>query len=204
MLFTPYTSFHTYRDPQAHYADCVHLQEDSVKAKRRLAIDSAIELANDIQVDGDQTQQILIANRHLGAKSAPASEISALRDSLGEIAAIVWSLPGAKSKPVVEALNSQLRHCQISPHLLTHDGSPLHIHWTAADASFRERVLVDVLMTLVAVVSEHGIEQFGRCDASGCERVFFDHTTNRTRRFCSDAKCASRTHTAAHRKRLKP
>ncbi len=182
----------------------MHLQGDSVKAKRRLAIDSAIELANDIQVDGDQTRQILVANRHLGAKTAHANEINALRVSLGEIAAIVWSLPDAKPGPVVDALNSQLRRCDIAPHLVAHDGSPLHIHWTADDASFQQRVLVDIVMTLVAVVSEHGIEQFGRCDATECDRVFFDHTTNRARRFCSDAKCASRTHTAAHRQRSKP
>ncbi|MEO6571207.1 MAG: CGNR zinc finger domain-containing protein [Ilumatobacteraceae bacterium] len=31
--------------------------------------------------------------------------------------------------------------------------------------------------------------------------MFYDATKNRSRRFCSDPRCASRTHTAAHRAR---
>ncbi|MGL4297698.1 MAG: CGNR zinc finger domain-containing protein, partial [Candidatus Neomicrothrix subdominans] len=46
-----------------------------------------------------------------------------------------------------------------------------------------------------------GTARFGQCDASGCDWLFYDATRNRSRRFCSDPRCASRTHTADHRAR---
>ena len=37
--------------------------------------------------------------------------------------------------------------------------------------------------------------------SSLCDHLFYDATRNGSRRFCSDPRCASRTHTADHRAR---
>ena len=84
---------------------------------------------------------------------------------------------------------------------MTHDGAPLHIHWTPSTATFDDQVIADILMALAQEVCDHGTTRFGRCAATDCDHLYYDATRNGSRRFCSDPRCASRTHTADHRAR---
>jgi len=68
-------------------------------------------------------------------------------------------------------------------------------------ASFDDQVIADMLMAICFDVCEHGTTRFGVCAAADCEHLFYDATRNGSRRFCSDPRCASRTHTAEHRAR---
>ena len=119
-------------------------------------------------------------------------------------AAIIETLPDAALADAVAGVNAELSACPLAPALVAHDGAALHIHWSGANASFGVQVVADVLMALAQTLCEHGTERFGRCAAEGCQRLFFDATKNRSRRFCSDPRCASRTHTAQHRARQRP
>ena len=67
--------------------------------------------------------------------------------------------------------------------------------------TFDDQVMADFLMALANELCDNGTKRFGRCAADDCDRLFYDTSRNGSRRFCSDPRCASRTHTADHRKR---
>lgn len=107
----------------------------------------------------------------------------------------------ATSTAVVSWINERLAELEITPSLTAHDGAGLHIHWTTATAAFDEQVIADFLMALGQEICDHGTMRFGICGATDCNHLFYDATRNGSRRFCSNPRCASRTHTAAHRAR---
>jgi predicted RNA-binding Zn ribbon-like protein len=127
--------------------------------------------------------------------------MQAFADRCLPLARLATSLPGADLTETVTSVNGSLESSAIAPSLSAHDGFALHIHWTSPTTPFAHQVAVDLLMALAQTLCDHGVERFGRCAAEACEHVFYDSTKNRSRRFCSDPKCASRTHTAAHRAR---
>jgi predicted RNA-binding Zn ribbon-like protein len=190
----------------------MHVNAESLDAEVRLTVDAATELANVLAGEPlpeiehldrlAQLRAVLAAHDFLRARDATAAEMSALADRLLSVSRLVRSLPGAPLHDAVGSVNAELEAAAIAPSLSAHDGYPLHIHWTAPSTPFAHQVAVDLLMAVAQTLCDHGTERFGRCAAGDCERVFYDATKNRSRRFCTDPRCASRTHTAAHRARL--
>ena len=189
----------------------MHVNADSLDAEVRLTVDAATELANvmagealpDVEhLDRSaQLRRVLSDHDFVRAGGATEAEMSALADRMLSIARLIRTLPGAALADAVDAVNAELEAAAIAPSLSAHDGFPLHIHWTAPSTPFAHQVAVDLLMAVAQTLCDHGTERFGRCAADDCDRVFFDTTKNRSRRFCTDPRCASRTHTAAHRAR---
>ncbi len=185
----------------------MHVRADSLDEEVRVTVDAATAIANELTVEhaeaasAESVRAVLAEHDFLRAQSASAAELGELIDRCRPIARLIRSLPGADLAEAVESVNHQLSACAIAPSLSAHDGFALHIHWTNADSPFAHRVAVDLLMAVAQTLCDHGVDRFGRCAAEGCERVFFDTTKNRSRRFCDDSRCASRTHTAAHRAR---
>ncbi len=196
----------------------MHVRTDSLDEEIGTTVDATMELANLLAGHGvepavvpanevaltalpEQLRAVLVEHDFLRAERATSEEVGALADRLVSIGRIVRSLPGSDLAPAVAALNGQLEACAIAPSLSAHDGFALHIHWTGPNTPFAHQVAVDLLMALAQTLCDHGTGRFGRCAADDCERVFYDTTKNRSRRFCSDPRCASRTHTAAHRAR---
>ena len=188
-----------------------HVNADSLETEVRLTVDAATELANVLageplpDIEGldrsAQLRRVLADHDFRRADVATDAEMSSLADRLLSIVRLVRSLPGAALAEAVTAVNAELDAAAIAPSLSAHDGFPLHIHWTASNTPFAHQVAVDLLMAIAQTLCDHGTERFGRCAADDCERVFYDATKNRSRRFCTDPRCASRTHTAAHRAR---
>lgn len=190
----------------------MYVRSDNLDEEVRITTDTVVALVNgpidgddadggDGPVDPEWVRQVLVEHEFVRAAEASVAEIAELVDRIGPIARLVRALPDAVLAEAVESLNHQLRACAIAPSLSAHDGSALHIHWTGAESPFAHQVVVDLLMALAQVLCDHGTDRFGRCGADGCDRVFHDTTKNRSRRFCDDPRCASRTHTAAHRAR---
>lgn len=198
----------------------MHVNADSLEAEVRLTVDAATELANvlageplpgaggdDGREAGAETdtlgrlRRVLADHDFLRARDASEAELSAFADRMRSVARLVRALPGAPLPNAVAAVNAELEAAAIAPSLSAHDGFPLHIHWTAPNTPFAHQVVVDLLMAIAQTLCDHGTERFGRCAAGDCDRVFYDSTKNRSRRFCADPRCASRTHTAAHRAR---
>ena len=181
------------------------VRADSLDEELRVTIDAAMELANAI-ADGDadlakRLQAVLVDHDFVRARTASPAELDAFVDRSVPLGRIFTSLPELELVDAVTMVNGALESCAIAPSLSSHDGFALHIHWTSDTTPFAHQVAVDLLMGLAQTLCDHGVERFGRCAAAGCEHVFYDSTKNRSRRFCSDQRCASRTHTAAHRAR---
>lgn len=190
----------------------MHVHADSLDDEVRVTVDAATELANVVAGEPlpevrrlelrEQLRQVLIAHDFVRARGASAAELDAFADRMVPLSRLVHVLPGGQLPAVVEAVNAQLEAAAIAPSLNSHDGLALHIHWTPPSTPFAHQVAVDLLMAVAQTLCDHGTDRFGRCAADDCDRVFFDTTKNRSRRFCADPRCASRTHTAAHRARL--
>ncbi len=178
----------------------MHIRADSLDEEIRVTVDAGVELTNEMVANGD-LRAVLVEHDFIRAGRATASDVDELRRRFRSVRAIIETLPDIEPTVAVDLVNAQLRRCSIAPSLSAHDGFALHIHWTGDETSFGRRVVVDVLMALAQTLCDHGTDRFGRCAAEGCERLFYDATKNRSRRFCSDSRCASRTHTAEHRAR---
>ena len=137
------------------------------------------------------------------AKKASAASVARLGERLLELVSLVRSLPDLEVVPASELINEELTELAIAPSVVEHDGVGPHLHWTPATATFDDQVLADMLMAVAQELCDNGTIRFGRCGAEDCEDIFYDGTRNRSRRFCDDPRCASRTHTADHRARQK-
>ena len=187
------------------------MRADSLADEVRVTVDAVTELANVVageplpeleQLDRrGQLRSVLIAHDFVRARDAADAEVDAFADRMVPLARLVRSLPGGTLSDVVDAVNAQLEAAAIAPSLSSHDGFALHIHWTPPTTPFAHQVVVDLLMAVAQTLCDDGTARFGRCAADDCDRVFYDATKNRSRRFCADPRCASRTHTAAHRAR---
>ena len=174
----------------------------------RLTIEALVDLVNamaDASSDPDSgpvdVRQLLHDHRFSRASGASAAAIDRVDERVGSMVDTLRRLPGARPEPTVAWINERLAGIHITPSLTDHDGAELHIHWTPASATFDDQVVADFLMALAQEMSDHGTTRFGSCAATDCDHLFYDVTRNGSRRFCADPRCASRTHTADHRKR---
>jgi hypothetical protein len=174
----------------------------------RLTIEALVDLANalaDAAADPDggdvDVRALLHDHRFSRAAGASTAAIDRVEQRVGSMVGRLVELPGAEPEPTVAWINAQLSGIHITPSLTDHDGADLHIHWTPDAATFDDQVVADFLMALAQEVCDHGTTRFGRCAASDCDHLFYDVTRNGSRRFCADPRCASRTHTADHRRR---
>lgn len=173
----------------------------------RLTLEALVDLLNALADDDDADEpdtdirELLHRHDFARARSAPAADIANVESRTRRMADTLRSLPDAEPSSVTSWINHELAGIHITPSLTEHDGAGLHIHWTPESASFDDQVIADVLMALSQEVCDHGTTRFGICAASDCAHLFFDATRNGSRRFCSDPRCASRTHTADHRAR---
>jgi hypothetical protein len=170
-------------------------------AEVRLTIEGAVDLVNALRSGEHDTRALL--HRHAFSRALAASdlEIQRLDTRFSELLDRFESIPDAPETETVEWVNAEIDRLLISPSMVVHEGAPLHIHWTPSTAGFDDQVIADVMMALAHELCDHGVRRFGRCAAADCEHLYYDATRNGSRRFCSDPRCASRTHTAEHRAR---
>lgn len=96
--------------------------------------------------------------------------------------------------------NRIFRDCDARPHLVRHDGFDWHLHGAAAGAPLADAIIVHAAMAFVDLVRVDDTARCKRCGDDRCDRMFFDQSRNRSRRFCSTT-CQSRTNVAAFRAR---
>jgi predicted RNA-binding Zn ribbon-like protein len=172
----------------------------------RLTLEAMVDLVNalaDVRDTGGtaDVRELLSDHGFTRAGSASAASIGRVDARVRAMVDTLQSLPTAAPEPTVAWINAQLADLHITPSVTDHDGAGLHIHWTPASARFDEQVVADILMALAQEICDHGTDRFGTCAAADCNHLFYDATRNGSRRFCSDPRCASRTHTADHRAR---
>ncbi|GAA1421751.1 CGNR zinc finger domain-containing protein [Agrococcus citreus] len=101
---------------------------------------------------------------------------------------------------VATLVNRVFREAEARPHLVRHDDHDWHLHGLPAGAPIADAIVVDAAMAFVDLVRADDTARCKRCGDSRCDRMFFDQSRNRSRRFCSTT-CQSRTNVAAFRAR---
>jgi predicted RNA-binding Zn ribbon-like protein len=96
-------------------------------------------------------------------------------------------------------LNSMLAAHPAHPYLAKEDGV-WRLHHHPADAPLVPMYTSICAEGMARMIGSGYADRFGICDASNCNRVFFDNSKNGTRRFCS-VTCQNRVKTAAFRLR---
>ncbi|MDY7099730.1 MAG: CGNR zinc finger domain-containing protein [Actinomycetota bacterium] len=167
----------------------------------RLTLETAVEAVNGLTDPAFDLRATLGDAGFSGAEDADEAELDQLRSRVGDLAELIRSLPDREQDDAAAAVNAELAALELTPSIVDHDGVGPHLHWTPPTATFDVRVVTDIVMALARELCDNGTIRFGRCAAEGCDRLFYDGTRNRSRRFCSDPRCASRTHTADHRAR---
>ncbi|SEF82814.1 CGNR zinc finger domain-containing protein [Thermomonospora echinospora] len=158
------------------------------------------EPAEDSLRDLDSLQRLLQIRPHLGGR-VTRRDLDAMRELRAELRAIFVAATRGDAEEAVERLNSLLIQHPVHPQLSGHDGQCWHLHLTES-GSVPDRYAAGAAMGLAVKISDQGIDRLGICRADGCSNVFFDTTTNRSRRYCSD-RCASRSNVAAYRARIR-
>lgn len=175
----------------------------STETEIRMTLDAIVELTNSIVNKQCDVRSTLSSRGFPRAEAASQASIERLTARLGALVALFSTLPDLDDLAAAAWVNEELTELHIAPSIVTHDGVGPHIHWTPSTDTFDNQVLADLLMALAQELCENGTIRFGRCAAHDCEDLFYDGTRNRSKRFCTDPKCASKTHTAEHRARQK-
>lgn len=168
--------------------------------------DLVIELVNtqdpaeDSLRDLDTLQALLKIRPHLSGR-VTHRDLDAMRELRDELRAIFTSATCGDEEDAIERLNSLLIQHPVHPQISGHDGQRWHLHLTES-GSVPDRYAAGAAMGLAVKISDQGIDRLGICQAEGCGNIYFDTTSNRSRRYCSD-RCASRANVAAYRARLR-
>ncbi len=174
----------------------------SVTDEHRLTLEAMVDLHNALVDDPTTNPRPLLTNAGFSrARDASAASMVRVGNRFTSLGPFLSALPDLDTDAAAARVTEELTELPITPSIVEHDGAGPHIHWTPATARFDDQVLADIFMELAQEVCDNGTIRFGVCGADDCEHLFYDATRNRSKRFCSDSRCASRTHTADHRKR---
>jgi predicted RNA-binding Zn ribbon-like protein len=166
--------------------------------------DLVIELVNtqdpaeDSLRDLDTLRDLLTIRPHLSGR-VTRETLEAMRDLRTELRAIFVAAATGDGDRAIERLNTLLIQHPVHPQIANHDGQRWHLHLTES-GSVPDRYAAGAAMGLAVKISDQGIDRLGICRADSCSNVYFDTTTNKSRRYCSD-RCASRANVAAYRSR---
>lgn len=180
----------------------------------RLTLEAMVDIANamldagadvDVEVGADRAdidvRELLTKHEFTRAPDASVASIRRVEQRMRALLPLLRTLPDGGVERASRWVNEALAAIRIEPLLTSHHDAPLHIHWTRTASTFDDQVIADIVMALAQELVDHGTNRFGTCGAEDCDHLFYDATRNRSRRFCADPRCASRTHTADHRAR---
>ncbi|GAA1534237.1 hypothetical protein GCM10009678_15710 [Actinomadura kijaniata] len=150
--------------------------------------DLAIELVNTRDSAGDALQdltglQTLLRDKpHMGGRIGHR-DLDVMRSLRAELHAVFVAAAAGREQEAMDRLNSLLIQHPVHPQISDHDGE-WHLHLNEG-GSIPDRFAARAAMGLAVKISDHGLQRLGVCRADGCERVFFDATSTRTRRHCA-------------------
>jgi predicted RNA-binding Zn ribbon-like protein len=171
------------------------------ESEHRLTLDVTVAAVNSLDDEDFDLRRLLQEAGFSRAAHASQASVTRLARRLQALTPLLRSLPDHSAATASPLVNEELTELDLTPAIVDHDDVGPHLHWTPPTAPFDDQVVTDVLLTVAREVCDHGTTRFGRCAAEGCDHLFYDATRNRSRRFCADPRCASRTHTADHRAR---
>jgi predicted RNA-binding Zn ribbon-like protein len=179
------------------------LDHDSI-----LALGAAVTLVNtdDREAGTDALDTVAALARYLddenisGERAGTESELRAVRRLRDRLRQVFEAADEGDRDRVIDDLNRLIADAGALPHLVEHDGEPLHLHFTPPDAPVHHRLGAEMAIALAQVVCDSGLDRLRICESPGCGSVLVDLSRNRSRRYC-DTQCANRQHVAAYRAR---
>ncbi len=117
-------------------------------------------------------------------------DLEALTHLKADLRPIFTAAADGKNEEVVERLNALLIRYPFHPEIAQHDGQTWHLH-LAESGSAADKYAARAVAGLTGIVTQMGPQRLGSCADAGCQGVFIDASTNRSRRFCSD-RCAAK------------
>ena len=167
-----------------------------------MTLESMVDLHNALVDDAESDPRSLLTDAGFSrAPEASSASVQRVAHRMLDLAEFLTELFDLTTSEAAARITDELAALPITPSIVDHDGPGPHSHWTPVSARFDDQIMADFMMALAQEVCDNGTIRFGHCGADDCERLFYDATRNRSKRFCSDSRCASRTHTADHRRR---
>lgn len=167
----------------------------------------AVDLANTWdpkQVDPERLPDLPALRAYL--RDEPTLVADATEDDLVRLREVRGGIRAVAEAPdertAMGRLNVLLAGVRAVPEMSGHDGEPWHLHLTSAGSPVSDHVATRALLGLAAQLNDTGWERLGQCQLSDCWDVYIDTSSNRSRRYCSDA-CTNRANVRAHRARRK-
>jgi predicted RNA-binding Zn ribbon-like protein len=105
---------------------------------------------------------------------------------------------GDPDRVAVDTLNAEIAACGLHPEI-TPDGS--RVRWPATGTSSGERLLAPLLSAVIAAMTEGTWSRMKACAADDCRYAFYDHTRNRSGRWCDVSGCGANARMRAYRRR---
>jgi predicted RNA-binding Zn ribbon-like protein len=100
---------------------------------------------------------------------------------------------GTADPDAVATVNAEITACGLRPQLAD-DAS--HLRWSAADGT-----LGVILTAVVAAMADGTWPRMKACAADDCRYAFYDHTRNRSGRWCDVSGCGANARMRAYRRR---
>jgi predicted RNA-binding Zn ribbon-like protein len=110
---------------------------------------------------------------------------------------------GRLDPAAVETLNTEIAACGLRPEI-TPDGT--HLRWPAGEAGPGERLLAPLLGAVITAMTDGTWPRMKACAADDCRYAFYDHTRNRSARWCDVSGCGvnARMRAYRHRRSIEP
>ncbi|HEY4267371.1 MAG TPA: CGNR zinc finger domain-containing protein [Galbitalea sp.] len=137
-------------------------------------------------------------NRYSGVRTRTQAELDGVR-AIREPLRALWA--AGSEEEVVDLVNGMLRETRALPQLVRHGPWGWHLHATADDTPFADRILVESAMAWVDVIRSEERDRMRICAADDCEAVLVDFSRNRSKRYCDVGNCGNRANVAAYRAR---
>ena len=94
----------------------------------------------------------------------------------------------------VRLVNAEIGACGLRPHVQL-DGSSVGMRWDAGDRADGE-MLAAALSAVIAAMADGSWRRMKACAAQDCHYAFYDHTRNRSGRWCDVAGCGAKARDA--------
>jgi predicted RNA-binding Zn ribbon-like protein len=138
-----------------------------------------------------------VAHR-LPGDASPATYDRALRLREALRSLMLANNGGHPGRAAVDTLNAEIAACGLLPEI-TPDGS--HLRWPAAGASPGDRLLAPLLSSVITAMTDGTWPRMKACAADDCNYAFYDHTRNRSARWCDVSGCGANARMRAYRRR---
>jgi predicted RNA-binding Zn ribbon-like protein len=105
---------------------------------------------------------------------------------------------GPADPAAVDVVNSEIEACGLRPEVVP-DGSSVRVRWPAARGG--DPMPAAVLAGVIGAITDGSWPRMKACAAEDCHYAFYDHTRNRSGRWCDVSGCGANARMRAYRRR---